>query len=132
MNDTWSTVKEFYNESFGFPEGLVELVAVSDVLLMCVSGSSNETIAKFFDMSIEEIELIIKEYLNFNGWRIDLDFNPYSIYTELVNNGYYSYEEFILELARINKFVRADYGLELYKVCSLYYRYEDQINNQWY
>jgi len=131
--DNWRLIKEFYNKSFGFPDGLVELASVSDVLLMCVSGSSNETISNFFKMSIEEVDTIIQEWLNFSGWIEDLDTNPYSIYTGLISNGYYSIDDFAEEL-------KSEYDCELdgefikynYKACSLYYRYENRINNEWY
>ena len=134
MNDTsWQVVKEFYMKSFGFPEGLIEVVANYDILLMCVSGSSNLSISKFFNTSLNDVESAVKEYLNFSGWYSDLSFNPYSIYVSMIKTDeIYNLDTFTHEIKLIDSSLDVDIIIEIYRICSLFYRLEDRLNTEWY
>lgn len=129
-NQTWDTIKNFYGESFGFPEGLVELVSISDVLLLCVSGTSNDRIKELFKLA--NVKDILKEWLNFEGWGVDLDCNPYSIYAEMVNYGYYSLEDFRKEVKEQTNLLTEQGIKNAYSICSIYYRLEERLNNEWF
>lgn len=84
-DDIWAGIKKYYKDTFGFDEELVELMAGYDVALMCASGASNDTIAKFFNIDSEEIKLVLDELLHFSGWDIDLSCNPYSVFVAMTD-----------------------------------------------
>ena len=81
-NVEWESIKEFYKEHFGMSGWVVEMLANMDILLLCASGSSNETISNLLDIPVDEILLVIKEVFNFPGWERDLPINPYKLYAE--------------------------------------------------
>lgn len=135
MNTVWSNLKEFYKTSFGFPEGLVELVSVMDILLLCVSGSSNKSIADFFGYDEFYVKRVLLEWLNFEGWRDDLILNPYKIYLKMVKNKTYDILDFIEEIFKVTEGRFApitEVTTDMFKICQLYKRYEDTIKNEWY
>lgn len=83
MNDKrWNIVRQFYMDSFGIAPELVDLMASNEILLMCVSGSSNESISRILNIDEDDIEEIISLIFDFKGWEKDLNFNPYRIYRE--------------------------------------------------
>ena len=82
MNEEkWIVIKQFYLDNFNIPGDLVDLLADSNILTMCVSGSSNESISKLLDIDIESVKQIIKSVFEFDGWEKDLDINPLSTNT---------------------------------------------------
>jgi hypothetical protein len=76
----WNDVKDFYNSRFGIAPELVDIAPVLDLLRLCASGSSNKTIAKFFNESEEGLIKLFDAYLGFMGWEKDLSFSPLQLY----------------------------------------------------
>lgn len=81
--ETWKLIKEFYSGKFGIAPELVEIAPVLDYLRLCASGSSNETIATFFNENPEWLADLFDAYFGFRGWSIDLKFSPLALYKQL-------------------------------------------------
>jgi len=79
----WNYVKEFYKQTFGIQDWVIELYANLDILQLCASGASNESIVKFSDLDLEDVVEILMNTFNFPGWGEDLPINPYKLYLEL-------------------------------------------------
>jgi hypothetical protein len=78
--EVWETIKSFYREKFGTAPELVDLAPVIDLLRLCASGASNESIAKFFNESEEGLMELFDAHLGFMGWKQDLPFSPLKLY----------------------------------------------------
>jgi hypothetical protein len=83
MTELWNEVKDFYYERFGIAPELVEIAPILDLLRLCASGSSNKTIANFFNETEEGLMELFDAYLGFMGWEKDLSFSPLRVYKEL-------------------------------------------------
>ena len=53
---------------------------IEETLLLCVSGFTNSEIADFEGMDVEDVDIYIRTYLDFEGWKERLDFNPWFMY----------------------------------------------------
>lgn len=131
MNNNWEDVKRFYVKEFGIDPKLVDLVAMSDVLLLSVSGSSNNSISRFLNIDLEAIKEILDTVLDFSGWEIDLEFNPYSIYVNLINNEQLESSIFLREINGIDTFQTISQVSQMYRICSIYYTIERRIDQEW-
>ena len=125
---SWEAVKEFYDENFGLSEGLVELMSNYEILLACVSGISNSRICYRMNLDEDELHHILNEWLSFDGWEEDLDLNPYSIYKRIPD---YCLSTFIDEV-KVVSHMYSDEGITtMFRVCSIFYRLEDMLENEW-
>lgn len=76
----WELIRAIHSEKTGIPPHIVDCIAIYEILSKCVRGLSNKTISKLFDFKIQYVEVVLKEYLNFDGWRKNLAISPYHIY----------------------------------------------------
>jgi len=131
MDDSksWETIKEFYMEKFGTEENLVELMSNYDILLACVSGVSNAKICYHLDISEETLVNVLNEYLSFNGWETDLDVNPYMLYKKSGKS--YSELVFQSQVEDVSKLYSDDEIETMFRICSVFYRLEDTLRNEW-
>jgi hypothetical protein len=81
QQSVWDEVKQYYYEKFGTAPELVDIAAVFDILRLCASGSSNDSIEAFFGES--NLEELFDVYLGFTGWVSDLPFSPLQLYNSL-------------------------------------------------
>ena len=119
----WEDIKEFYKEHFGISNWVVEMLANLDILTLCASGASNETISNFLEIPVDEIALVIKEVFDFPGWEKDLPINPYKSYKDdgaIEFYTLYSYPEF--------NWVEPD---TLVSICDTMLDIEERINDEW-
>ena len=79
-NEFWDQVKKFYFESFKIEGDKVDLMASLDILILSASGLSNENISNVVDVNVDEVLEILTSYLNFAGWKTNLECNPLFIY----------------------------------------------------
>jgi hypothetical protein len=110
--DLWDNVKGFYKEKFDIEPEIVELFCDFSVLLLCVSGSSNKSIANFLDMDIEEVRNINKKYIGFFGFDEDLPINPIRQYRE-------------------DKLSYWDRNYDLLRICGRFEELEKLLNDNW-
>ena len=128
MNEKkWNEVRQFYMNSFGIAPELVDLMASNDILLMCVSGSSNSAISKLLNIDEDAIKEIVSTILNFDGWTTDLDFNPYKIYQE--DPSFISFVGCIAEMN--NPEVTIDMIKVMHLSCIIYSEIEELLENGW-
>lgn len=127
-NDVWEEIKTFYREKFGTAPELVELAPVLDLLRLCASGSSNKSIAKFFNESETGLMELFDAHLGFMGWKQDLSFSPLKLYKELdLPDGQKFVDEVILRHGyKINMDLK-----NMYESARLVERLERMFNEKW-
>ena len=122
-------------DSFGISPELVDLLADNDILVMCVSGSSNATISRNLDIEIESINTIILTILDFTGWKYDMGINPLSIYNDLafVNNkgGYPLFKEFDAVITKKDPSIGEKDRKTMFRVCKLYDSISSRLDKEW-
>src|SRR3989304_2654743 len=74
--DLWNYVRGLY------PPRVAELVSVSNILLLCVSGFSITEIADRYDFDESYVRWICNKYLGFEGWKENLGFSPWYYYNK--------------------------------------------------
>jgi hypothetical protein len=119
-------------ESFGIAPELVDLMASNEILLLCVSGSSNTSISNLLNIEEDAVKDIITTIFDFDGWKEDLEFSPYRIFEESE-----SYLAFVGTIAEL----RSEFNVEpnitiddinvMYLNCQTYSRIEDQLEQGW-
>ena len=129
MNEKkWNNIRQFYMESFGIAPELVDLMASNEVVLMCVSGSSNESISSILNMDIESISEILDVILSFSGWTKDLEFNPYNYYKE--DSTLIGFIGSIRE-ACSDDTITLDIITTMYNICKTYDQIEGTLDRDW-
>jgi len=123
----WELIRQLLGVKLGIPEKILDYIAVRDILVLCTSGGSNETICRFLKLGDTYVSNVIHEYLDFDGWVSDLDYNPKALYElckgDIIdyNNEVYkttkrSYPvEFVTyTFARVSIFSKLEEELEIY------------------
>ena len=117
-------VKEFYKETFGVSDELVELMADKDILSMSVEGSSNESISHILNVDVDSVGEVLHKVLKFRGWQNDLNFSPYQLFYKTNSE-----EEFV------RGFCHYMYAPKIaertYAICAVYKEISDEINRNW-
>lgn len=80
MLDTWEIVRLTYNNLFGIPKNVVDLMAVEPYVSLLAHGYSNRKIASLLEEEESLVKDTIEELLDFEGFKEDLGFDPVSIY----------------------------------------------------
>jgi|WetSurMetagenome_2_1015567.scaffolds.fasta_scaffold565000_2 hypothetical protein len=125
-NNFWDNLKTFYNKHYNIPPNIVDEIACSEILLLCVSGMSNQSIAYNLNMDLDYINVSTKEFLEFNGWKEDLDLNPYFVY-----NKHPDYEDFKTSVSLITPLVKLDMINQCYSLCRKYEKIREEIKNSY-
>jgi hypothetical protein len=134
----WDAVKEFYEEKFGIEGWVVEMYANFDILILCASGASNESIETFLEIDAKEVLKVIQDTFDFDGWKEDLPVNPYKIYCDLEKE-FEKYEHkdvrFMSEMtSALNSYTQANKDATIYKaywICRTMSDIERKINDEW-
>ena len=133
--EKWNEIKQFYMDSFGISPELVDLLADNDILVMCVSGSSNATISRNLDIEIESINTIILTILDFTGWKYDMSINPLSIYNDLAfiknKGGYPLFKEFDAVITKKDPSIGEKDRKTMFRVCKLYDSISSRLDKEW-
>lgn len=133
-NNDYEILKDFYRKELNIPAELVDILSVNDVLIMCVSGASNESISDTIDMDLNVIKEILETVLNFSGWKNDLPVNPYKIFTSLRINKDFTFQDFLVLTRRADP-DRASYSDEdvkkMFEMCSVYTDIENRLDSEW-
>lgn len=82
----WEIIKLHYKYQFNISPDIVDYISVRPLLIKCLSGYSNYRIAFYTKESIKYISDILFKFLDFNGWNMDLDFNPIAYYNKVKGN----------------------------------------------
>jgi len=129
MNEKrWQAVRQFYMESFGIAPELVDLMASNEILLMCVSGSSNNSISTILNIDIDAISEILEAILSFPGWEKDLEYSPYSIYKK--DSDYISFVGSIRESDDSDDTTIDTINI-MYNNCKIYESIEERLEINW-
>lgn len=132
-NRNWEFIKDFYQVNFNLDDKLVDLMASSDVILMSVSGASNESIAKTLDVDVSVVQEILSTVIDFDGWLTDLSINPYYIFTnDRISKVNDNYSSFLHDVLRSSADTNTSSEIEtMYRICSAYYEIQIRIENEW-
>lgn len=122
-NKTWEDIQKLYEEKFNIPPRIIDLVACDDILLLCVSGLSNDTIARETGMELEYITSVIKTFLEFDGWEHDLDINPFYRY-----NRCKQYDDYVFEIGTISSLVTSKEKETSYCLCKRFDNLRKEVN----
>jgi hypothetical protein len=125
-DDTWNQVKDFYTQKFGIAPELVDIAPVLDLLRLCASGSSNKTIALFYEENEEWLADMFDAYLGFRGWQNDLKFSPLMYYKQ---RGFKTEQEFIDEVTM--RFGYNPATKEMYNACVVVEQLERLFDEKW-
>ena len=132
--DGWEVIKRFYMDSFGIPGDLVDLLADSDILTMCASGSSNDSISKMFDIDELDVKAVISAIFKFDGWTYDLEINPLRIYegleTDTFLGGYLLFNKFKTWIPPYTSY-SSDEIKTMFRICKLYKSIDLRIEKEW-
>jgi hypothetical protein len=123
MEKTWETVRKYYTEKFDIPPRIVDAIACDELLLLCVSGLTNRSIAYHLDMDIEYVEKVVQEFLKFRGWDYDLDINPFHVY-----NNHKEYEDFCETSRIITPLLNKTEMNKSYNLCRKFEKLRKEIN----
>ena len=133
-NPNWNDIRQFYLDNFGIAVDLVDLLADSDILTMCASGSSNESIAISTDIGINDVKKVLLSIYNFSGWSVDLDINPLGIYEELYSttfkSGHNLYKLFSDECLKLKPRTSID-TKTMFRICQICKKIEERIEIEW-
>jgi hypothetical protein len=133
MNEErWNAVRKFYMDNFNITPELVDLMASNDVLLMCVSGSSNSSISKILDIDEATVAEIIHTVFNFSGWGSDIELNPYNLYKD--DSSYISFVGSVVDLNlefNLNPALGIEQINTMYFNCLIYSEIEDKLDKEW-
>lgn len=136
MVESWEAIKDFYKREFGIDEWVVEMYANLDILALCVSGASNDTIVNFLELPLEEVIKAIDSAFDFDGWPRDLPFNPFFIF-QSYNGVESSVQHFVDFSSSVSNELSKYEELsnikpeKLFYMCELYSDIEERIKNEW-
>jgi len=128
---SWEIIKEFYKETFGISGSLVDYMSIKDILLMCASGSSNESISKYLEINREYIPAILSSVFGFKGWSRDLELNPYSVYNYLLSRKEASVGKFAEEVMSLDESISLKDAKFMFGICRKYRGIEDRLEKKW-
>lgn len=120
----WLKIKDILKGLLGVPEQVLDYVAVEEILKLCASGLSNETISRQLNMDEFYVEDVLDEFFEFDGWEVDLDVNPWFIYKKDVRNQS-AFEYRVNTLTDLMDDLKMK---EAYHVCSMYQRIREEID----
>jgi len=132
----WNLLKEFYKEKFGLDGWVVEMYANMDILCLCASGASNETIEKFLEIPLEEIKPVLEDTFEFPGWDEDLPINPYRMFCNYGGqiSSVQHFSDFVketeLELSKYSNSIHKDVS-KMFYLCETMYDIERKIQDEW-
>lgn len=128
VNESWKEITDIYEDLFQIPKNVINYVAVYDILLLCVSGKSNENIGNILNIDIKYVEKDCKEFLDHKGWKGDLDINPLFIYQCVFGN----YCDFVGRCKTESKFMTEEQIRESFILCKKFKEMETEINDWYY
>lgn len=126
--ELWAEVQRFYREKYGTSPELVDFAADYDILRLSATGVSNQSMADFLGVRVQDIQQLIEIYFGFQGWRQDLPFSPLKIYKELDTK---TYENLRVEI--ISRFGDTDISIlkNMWLSCELVSKLERILDEKW-
>jgi hypothetical protein len=123
MEKTWEIINKYYSVRFDIPPRVVDTIACEELLLLCVSGLSNKSIAYHLDMDVDYVEKAVSEFLLFEGWEYDLDINPFYVY-----NNHKEYQDFCETSLTITPLLDKTQLNKSYNLCQKFEKIRKEIN----
>lgn len=89
LETLWDYIQFLYKKYHNIPPRIVDMMSTINIFELCASGLSNKTISNKLELPEEYIESVLNEFINFPGWKQDLDISPIMVYNSY--NGSYAY-----------------------------------------
>jgi len=83
MDNMWEFIQYLYKKYYNIPPRVVDYMAIYDIIEMCARGLSVRSISKRTKLPQKYIKPTIQEFLDFDGWKEDLDLDMYQRYKSL-------------------------------------------------
>lgn len=114
----WDVIKNYYKIMFNIPPLYIEYIACYPILIDCVTGYSNSSIARRHKLPETYVRDVIIDFLGFLGWEEDLDVNPYAIYKKTNRN----FEFFNQELLINSAYLTQEDIKFIFKICNQFHK----------
>jgi len=124
MRNVWEEIKRLISDTTGISVGMVDLLAVKEILFQCVSGLSVSHIANYVDQDEKYVREVLEDFLGFGGWTFDLDFSPISCYNRSNNM-----EEFMESVKSFSPLTTKFVAIMAYEQCERYKELERKLEN---
>lgn len=132
MNEKqWQEIRDFYKDTFGIDEELVDYLSSIDILLMCASGSSNDVISETLDIDLSCVQRIVRSIYDFGGWEDDLPINPHKIHTYLCDMGKPLLRDFKKEVRTIFPSCTDTQIADMFRSCRIYDKISLELDKYW-
>jgi len=125
METWWKNILKIHSNRTDTSERVVNLLAVFEVLRLCVSGVSNKTIADMLSLDDFYVREILLEFLAFNGLKHDLPFSPIRLYKTLQGR----YTDFYTHIEYTFPTVEASLYPTLWSLCDVFVSIEKELEN---
>lgn len=103
MDNLWEFFLQDYSKKTSLPIKVLELIAVLPLVKLCAVGNSNKSIAKRYRVTVEYVEDVLINSLNFSGWEDNLEFSPLAIYKEYPE--FNAYKAMVLSRSQVKEAV---------------------------
>ena len=128
VSDNWKKITDTYVRLFKIPDEVIEYVAVYDYVLLSVSGKSNEVISFLHSTDEEYIKSVCREFLEFDGWEVNLDISPIFI----MKNVNCDYDSFVIACKSSSDKITEGQIKQAYDICKKFINMEIKIDEYYY
>lgn len=127
LSNGWIEFKEIFHERFGVEPILADYIACWDILILTAGGRANKTISNFIlEDDLSYIKKVQEEFLDFDGYKYDLDINTLMIYNRVDGDK----DRYLKELEEITPLLFENKELveTSYEVCKKFKEIERKVN----
>jgi len=86
----WDAFRKEYSKRTKLPEWAIDFLAIREIIFLHLSGYSNRTIAKKLKLPIWYVSESIFNFLYYEGWEENLEYNSFPLYDENYEQFYYN------------------------------------------
>ena len=127
-NTAWDKIRSVHATKTNIPPRIVDLIAVKDILSLCVRGKSVTVICDRLTMEESYVREVLKEFVDFYGFENSLLFNPNTIFRTTKQN----FTKFTDFIQRLSPNVNDNEVAEYFKICLMYNQIEKELSDYGY
>ena len=128
----WDITATILEEKLNIPRQILDYISIRDIILLCASGSSNQSIALFLQTDLDFVCEIVSSTFLFSGWEKDLDINPYQILKNILDAEYEkAYLSFVEEVKLMTPYYGESEITKMFIVADKYFKIEQEMERWW-